>query len=159
MVVMAAVLAAEFIIGAHHTGRASLDAVLEVAMCHGRANVHGRPLVEVVGGERTDPDALAAARRIYTGLGMHPLLLRKEIDGFILNRLQGALLNEAMRLIADGYVTTADLDMQRHYRTEQNVLGRPARTASGRSFRLIGHHEINVPLLALAIERAAGAKS
>lgn len=52
-------------------------------------------------------------------------------------------------------LTTADLDMQRHYRTDQNVLGRPTRAASGQSFRLLGHHEINVPLLALAIEKAA----
>jgi hypothetical protein len=52
-------------------------------------------------------------------------------------------------------LTTADLDMQRHYRTEQNVLRRPSRVGSGESFQLIGHHEINVPLLAAEIERAA----
>ena len=50
-----------------------------------------------------------------------------------------------------GGFTTADLDMERHYRTEQNVLRRPTE-GSGRAFRLIGHHEINVPLLAAAIE-------
>ncbi|HXV74795.1 MAG TPA: hypothetical protein VD788_00635 [Candidatus Polarisedimenticolaceae bacterium] len=49
-------------------------------------------------------------------------------------------------------LTTANLDMQRHYRTEQNVLRRPTR-GGGRSFSLIGHHEINVPLLAAAIDR------
>ena len=48
-------------------------------------------------------------------------------------------------------LTTANLDMVRHYRTEENVLRRP--TADGGSnFSLIGHHEINVPLLAASIE-------
>jgi hypothetical protein len=53
--------------------------------------------------------------------------------------------------------TTANLDMLRHYRTDVNVLQRPTRDGAGRSFNLIGHHEINVPLLAAAIEVAAGA--
>ena len=50
---------------------------------------------------------------------------------------------------------TANLDMIRHYRTEENVLRRPT-MGRGRSFALVGHHEINVPLLAAAIllERA-----
>lgn len=50
-------------------------------------------------------------------------------------------------------ITTANLDMQRHYRVEQNVLARPTRRG-GESFNLIGHHEINVPLLAAAIDLA-----
>jgi hypothetical protein len=50
---------------------------------------------------------------------------------------------------------TANLDMMRHYRTDENVLRRPT-LGKGRSFALTGHHEINVPLLAAAIglERA-----
>lgn len=51
--------------------------------------------------------------------------------------------------------STANLDMMRHYRTEQNVLRRPS-PGAGESFELIGHHEINVPLLAAAIEVEAG---
>ena len=47
-------------------------------------------------------------------------------------------------------LSTANLDMVRHYRTEQNVLRRP--NPGGEAFNLIGHHEINVPLLAAAIE-------
>jgi L-gulonate 3-dehydrogenase len=39
-----------------------------------------------------------------------PILVRKEVQGFILNRLQGALLNEALRLFRDGYVSAEDLD-------------------------------------------------
>ena len=51
--------------------------------------------------------------------------------------------------------TTANLDMQRHYRVEQNVLDRPTR-GGGAWFNLVGHHEINIPLLAaaIALERA-----
>jgi 3-hydroxyacyl-CoA dehydrogenase len=36
--------------------------------------------------------------------------VRREVDGFVLNRLQGALLSEAMRLVAEGYISPADLD-------------------------------------------------
>lgn len=57
--------------------------------------------------------------------------------------------------IAD--LTTANLDMIRHYRTEENVLRRPS-SAGGRFFSLVGHHEILVPLLAAAVAamRTAG---
>lgn len=52
-------------------------------------------------------------------------------------------------------ISTANLDMQRHYRTEQNVLRRPT-AAGGTSYEIIGHHELNIPLLAVAIEHARG---
>ena len=45
-----------------------------------------------------------------TSLGQVPIVVRREIDGFVLNRLQGALLSEAMRLVADGVVAPDDLD-------------------------------------------------
>jgi carnitine 3-dehydrogenase len=68
------------------------------------------PLVEVVGGERTDPDALAAAQRIYAGLGMHPLLLRKEIDGFIADRLMEAVFRESLHLLDQDVASTGEID-------------------------------------------------
>jgi hypothetical protein len=43
-------------------------------------------------------------------VGQVPIVVRREVDGFILNRLQGALLSEAMRLVGEGYVSTEDLD-------------------------------------------------
>jgi len=52
-------------------------------------------------------------------------------------------------------ISTANLDMQRQYRTEQNVLRRPT-AAGGDGYQLIGHHELNIPLLAAAIEHTAG---
>ncbi len=68
------------------------------------------PLVELAPAPWTDAQAVAKARALMTDVGQQPITVLKEIDGFILNRLQGALLNEAMRLVADGYVTTEDLD-------------------------------------------------
>jgi deoxyhypusine synthase len=55
-------------------------------------------------------------------------------------------------------ITMANLDMLRHYRVEQNVLQRPTRLG-GAAYNLIGHHEINVPLLAAAIRRAVEARA
>ncbi len=68
------------------------------------------PLVEVVGGERTDAGALAAAQRIYSGLGMHPLLLRKEIDGFIADRLMEAVFRESLHLLDQDVASTGEID-------------------------------------------------
>lgn len=71
---------------------------------------HLIPLVEISGAPWTAPEALARARTIYEGIGQVPITVLKEIEGFILNRLQGALLAEAFRLAAEGYVTPQDLD-------------------------------------------------
>ncbi len=68
------------------------------------------PLVELAPAPWTDPAAVARVRALMSDVGQEPITVLKEIDGFILNRLQGALLNEAMRIVADGYVTTEDLD-------------------------------------------------
>ena len=51
-------------------------------------------------------------------IGQVPILVKRELDGFILNRLQGALLSEALRLVGEGYVSPQDLD-----RTVQDGLG------------------------------------
>ena len=68
------------------------------------------PLVELVGGEKTSPQTIAAAKDIYTGLGMHPLHVRKEIDAFIADRLLEAVWREALWLIKDGIATTGEID-------------------------------------------------
>ncbi|TWI56515.1 carnitine 3-dehydrogenase [Pseudomonas duriflava] len=68
------------------------------------------PLVEVVGGERTAPDAIEAAIQIYTALGMRPLHVRKEVPGFIADRLLEALWREALHLVNDGIATTGEID-------------------------------------------------
>ncbi|WP_376100425.1 3-hydroxyacyl-CoA dehydrogenase family protein [Roseomonas sp. CCTCC AB2023176] len=51
------------------------------------------------------------ARAIYARVGQAPVIIRREVDGFVLNRLQAALLAEAFRLVSEGVVSPADLDV------------------------------------------------
>lgn len=71
---------------------------------------HLIPLVELSGAPWTSPETIARAREVYASIGQAPVTVLKEIEGFILNRLQGALLAEAFRLVSEGYVTPEDLD-------------------------------------------------
>jgi L-gulonate 3-dehydrogenase len=68
------------------------------------------PLVELCGTKWTRPDVLERARAFMTGAGMRPIVLKKEIDGFILNRLQFTLVAEALHLVGEGYCTPEDID-------------------------------------------------
>ncbi|CAB3656985.1 3-hydroxyacyl-CoA dehydrogenase [Paraburkholderia rhynchosiae] len=68
------------------------------------------PLVELCGAPWTSPEALERAREFYEQAGQKPVILRREIAGFLLNRLQGAVLDEALSLYEQGYTTAADLD-------------------------------------------------
>ncbi|MEM5383835.1 3-hydroxyacyl-CoA dehydrogenase [Paraburkholderia phymatum] len=68
------------------------------------------PLVELCGAPWTAPDTLARARAIYEEAGQKPVVVNREIPGFLLNRLQGALLDEALSLFEQGYADAADLD-------------------------------------------------
>lgn len=71
---------------------------------------HLVPLVELCGAPWTSPEVVARAREIYRAIGQVPVTVNKEINGFVLNRLQGALLAEAFRLVGEGYVSAEDLD-------------------------------------------------
>ncbi|GAB1641367.1 3-hydroxyacyl-CoA dehydrogenase NAD-binding domain-containing protein [Krasilnikovia sp. MM14-A1259] len=71
---------------------------------------HLIPLVEVVPGERTSPDVVEATVAFYTRVGRVPVVERKEIPGFVGNRLQTALSREAIYLVEQGVVTPAELD-------------------------------------------------
>jgi 3-hydroxyacyl-CoA dehydrogenase len=71
---------------------------------------HLVPVVELCGAPWTAPEVIERAHRIYSGIGQVPIIVRREIEGFILNRLQGALLSEAMKLAGEGYVSPQDLD-------------------------------------------------
>lgn len=71
---------------------------------------HLAPIVEICGADFTSPDVIARAREFMAGCAMSPITVKREIEGFILNRLQLAVLNEAFRLIAEDYVTAEDLD-------------------------------------------------
>jgi L-gulonate 3-dehydrogenase len=58
----------------------------------------------------TAPETIARAREIYESVEQVPILVNREVDGFVLNRLQGALLAEALRLVGEGVVSPQDLD-------------------------------------------------
>jgi carnitine 3-dehydrogenase len=68
------------------------------------------PLVEIVPGERTEETTVARTMAFYRSLGMRPLHVRNEIEGYISDRLQEALWREALHLVADGIATTAEID-------------------------------------------------
>jgi carnitine 3-dehydrogenase len=68
------------------------------------------PLVEVCAGERTSAQAVERAADIYRAIGMAPLIVRKEIDGFIADRLMEALWREALWLVNDDVATVSEVD-------------------------------------------------
>ncbi len=71
---------------------------------------HVVPVVELCPAPWTDPSVVKRARAIYESVGQVPMEMKKEIDGFILNRMQAVLLAEAFRLVAEGYCSAEDLD-------------------------------------------------
>jgi carnitine 3-dehydrogenase len=68
------------------------------------------PLVELSGGERTSAQTLERAAAWFAGVGMHPLPVRVEIDGFLADRLLEALWREALWLVHDGVATVSEVD-------------------------------------------------
>jgi carnitine 3-dehydrogenase len=71
---------------------------------------HIIPLVEVVGGTKTSPEAIQRAIMFYASIGKKPILLHKELPGHVGNRLQTALYREVMYLIQQGVLSVADAD-------------------------------------------------
>ena len=69
------------------------------------------PLVEIVGGKLTDPAAVDWAGAFYEIAGKAPLIMKKEIPGFVATRLQEALWREALHMVANGEATPADIDI------------------------------------------------
>lgn len=68
------------------------------------------PAVELVPAPWTDPDVMTRGVEFLRSVGQVPLVMEREIDGFIMNRLQGALLDEAFRLVEGGYASATDVD-------------------------------------------------
>ena len=68
------------------------------------------PLVEVLGGSKTSAETVEAAKAFYASIGMRPLHVRVEIEGFIADRLMEALWREALWLVNDGVATTEEVD-------------------------------------------------
>ena len=71
---------------------------------------HLIPLVEVMGGAQTSPQAVDQAMAFYKAVGKQPIRVLKEQHGHVANRLQRALWQEAARMVAEGYVTAADVE-------------------------------------------------
>jgi len=71
---------------------------------------HIIPLVEVVGGSKTSPEAIQRAIAFYGSIGKKPIHLLKELPGHVGNRLQGALYKEIMYLIQEGVLSVSDAD-------------------------------------------------
>jgi 3-hydroxyacyl-CoA dehydrogenase len=69
------------------------------------------PAAEVVPAPWTAPDVVERSRDLLTACGQAPIVMKRELDGFIMNRMQGALLEEAFRLVADGYASIEDVDI------------------------------------------------
>lgn len=71
---------------------------------------HLIPLVEIVPGKRTSKKAIADAVQFYTAIGKSPVVIEKEIQGFVANRLQSALFRESIYLVSQGIIKMEELD-------------------------------------------------
>jgi len=87
-----------------------MDAPERMLIGHPFNPPHIIPLVEVVPGAKTAPAAVNDAVAFYTALGKVPQVVRKEIGGFVANRLQAAIFRECISLVAKGVVTVDQLD-------------------------------------------------
>ena len=68
------------------------------------------PVVEIVGGEQTARETVMAAHHLMKALGKTPVLLKREVPGYIVNRLQAALLREAISLVDKDVASAEDVD-------------------------------------------------
>jgi 3-hydroxybutyryl-CoA dehydrogenase len=76
---------------------------------------HIVPLVEIVMGERSDPALAQALCDLYRAHHKKPVLVKKDIPGFLANRIQHALMREALSLIENGIATPDDVDAAVRY--------------------------------------------
>lgn len=108
--------ATDAIIGSSTSG--ILPSEMQTAMNHPERLVVGHPfnpvyllpLVEIVGGQQTSGEAVERARALYASIGMKPVVIRKEIEAFVGDRLLEALWREALWLIKDDITTVEELD-------------------------------------------------
>jgi len=79
-------------------------------LAHPMLPVHLLPAVEIVGGEQTAQDTVERTREFMASLGKAPIVLNREVPGFIVNRLQAALLREAIDLVDKGVASPEEVD-------------------------------------------------
>lgn len=89
------------------------------------------PLVELVGGHKTSPDALKAAGEFYRAIGMHDLVVRNEVPGHLTDRLQEAMWREILHMVNEGVATTEELD--------QSIIYGPGLRWAGMGMNMIYH--------------------
>lgn len=89
----------------------ALEGRHRVCVCHPINPPYLIPAVEVVPAPWTDAATLDRAAGLMREAGQSPIVMKKELDGFVMNRMQGALLEEAFRLVADGYASVEDIDV------------------------------------------------
>ena len=95
-----------------------LPSEIQAVTCHPERVLIGHPfnpvyilpLVEIVRGEQTSKRFAQQAAEFYRLIGMYPLMVRKEIDGYVSDRLQEAIWREALHMISDGVASTQDID-------------------------------------------------
>ena len=68
------------------------------------------PAVEIVPGKRTTAKYLNQAKKFYKSISMNPIMVKRELPGYLSDRLQEALWREGLHIINEGYATTEDLD-------------------------------------------------
>ena len=90
--------------------QSTLDHPTRFVVGHPFNPVYLLPLVEVVAGESTSTKTVERAADHYLDLGMHPLVVRNEIEGYLSDRLQEAMWREILHLVNDGIATTEELD-------------------------------------------------
>ena len=72
---------------------------------------HLLPLVEIIGGEKTEQSNINDAFKFYQSLGKKPILIKKEVKGHVANRLQSAIWREAFYLVSEGVCSAEDIDI------------------------------------------------
>jgi 3-hydroxypropionate dehydrogenase (NADP+) len=79
-------------------------------LAHPMLPTHLLPLVEIAGGAETWPETVERTRTFMRSLGKTPVVLKREVPGYIVNRLQAALLREAIDLVHSGVAAAEDVD-------------------------------------------------
>jgi L-gulonate 3-dehydrogenase len=87
-----------------------INARERVIVAHPINPPHLVPLVEIVPSPWTSPDVVRRTEALMRRVGQTPIMLNREIDGFVANRLQSAVLAEAFRLVADGICSVKEID-------------------------------------------------
>ncbi len=84
-------------------------------VCHPFNPPHLVPLIEIIGGEKTAPEVVDWALRFFTALGKKPIRIDKEVTAFLTNRLQFALLREAVHCVSEGIASPQAIEDAMRY--------------------------------------------